>query len=281
MFEFGDTTEVDCEGPIHIGCVNNSRSRVMRLVHVSDTHMQPIKGSIPDGDILVHSGGFFNYYAGVGSFLDEVQALERFFASQPHRFKIFVAGNHEQSFVGQPIDRIRARLKNVIYLQDNSVMIEGLTFHGSPWTGKRKSPASAFVAPYPELGKYWVMIPKETDVLITHCPPHRVLDDNGIMGCPLLREIVVKQIRFVVEIMFIYQFYSPINFIYIFWAIFYQKQNQFRVLAALSISDKISILNLFLMHPQANVTSFWSLPSGFKGSREARHPHVQWCSIWA
>lgn len=195
MFEFGDTTEVDCEGPIHIGCVNNSRSRVLRLVHISDTHMQPLKDSIPDGDILVHSGGFFDYYAGVGSFLDEVQALERFFASQPHRFKIFVAGNHEQSFVGQPIDRIRARLKNVIYLQDNSVMIEGLTFHGSPWTGKRKSPASAFVAPYPELGKYWVMIPKETDVLITHCPPHRVLDDNGIMGCPLLREIVVKQIR--------------------------------------------------------------------------------------
>ncbi|ESO09501.1 hypothetical protein HELRODRAFT_168494 [Helobdella robusta] len=195
MGDFGDVTEIDVGEPIKIGCFTNSKSRVLRLVHISDTHLQTPETPIPDGDVLVHSGGFFNFYKGVGSFLEEVSILEKFFASQPHKYKIFVAGNHEQSFVGQPIERIRARLGSVIYLQDNSVMIEGLTFHGSPWTGKRKSTAAAFVTPFPELGKYWVMIPKETDVLITHCPPHRVLDDNGIMGCPLLREIVVKEIR--------------------------------------------------------------------------------------
>jgi len=99
------------------------------------------------------------------------------------------------SFYGQSIDRIRARLPHAIYLQDQSVLVEGLNIYGSPWTGKRRSPASAYVSPFPELGKYWVLIPDDTDLLITHSPPHRILDDRGMMGCPLLRELVIKQIR--------------------------------------------------------------------------------------
>jgi len=106
-----------------------------------------------------------------------------------------VAGSHEMSFSGEAIDRIRARLKHAIYLQDQSVLVEGLHVYGSPWSGKRRSAARAFTATFPELGKYWVLIPNETDVLVTHSPPHRVLDDRGMMGCPLLRELVIKHIR--------------------------------------------------------------------------------------
>jgi len=55
--------------------------------------------------------------------LETLAELDKFFASQPHRHKIFVAGNHELSFYGQPIERIRARLPNAIYLQDNAVQV--------------------------------------------------------------------------------------------------------------------------------------------------------------
>ena len=181
------------DDPLRVGCVENSKARIMRLVHISDTHLTHNSITIPAGDILVHSGDFFDYST-TGSFLNDIAELDKFFASQMHRYKIFVAGNHELSLYGQPIDRIRARLTNALYLQDNSVLIEGLNIYGSPWSGKRKSPASAYISPYPELGKYWVMIPKETDILITHSP-HRILDNHGGMGCPLLREIVLKQIR--------------------------------------------------------------------------------------
>lgn len=190
-YKVGRATEDD---PCRVGCVDNPNARVVRLVHISDTHLGHDEVAVPAGDVLVHSGDFFDSHTR-RSFLDEVAELDRFFARQPHRYKIFVAGNHELSFVGQSLDRIRARLPSAIYLQDNAVQIEGLKFYGSPWTGKRRSPASAFVTPYPELGKYWVMIPKDTDVLITHSPPHRILDDHGGMGCPLLRELVLKQIR--------------------------------------------------------------------------------------
>lgn len=190
-FNVGKATEDD---PCRVGCTDNPNARVLRLVHISDTHLGHTDLAIPMGDVLVHSGDFFDCHTR-GNFLDEVSELDKFFARQPHKYKIFVAGNHELSFSGQSLDRIRARLPSVIYLQDNAVQIEGLKFYGSPWTGKRRSPASAFVAPYPELGKYWVMIPKDTDVLITHSPPHRILDNHGGMGCPLLRELVLKQIR--------------------------------------------------------------------------------------
>lgn len=187
----GTATE---ENPCQVGCIDNPNARVLRLVHVSDTHLKHDSLAIPAGDVLIHSGDFFDASKS-GNFLDELAELEKFFAGQPHKYKLFVAGNHEMSFCGQSVDRIRARLPSCTYLQDNAVQIEGLKFYGSPWTGKRKSPASAFTAPYPELGKYWVMIPKDTDVLITHSPPHRILDNHGGMGCPLLRELVLKQIR--------------------------------------------------------------------------------------
>jgi len=116
--------------------------------------------------------------------------------------QIFVAGNHEMSFFGEPVDRIRAHLKHAIYLQDQLVVVEGLHIYGSPWSGKRRSAARAFATPFPELGKYWVLIPNETDLLVTHSPPHRVLDDRGTMGCPLLRELVIKQIRSVAILFF-------------------------------------------------------------------------------
>jgi len=189
------------EDPCRVGCVGNPNARIVRVVHVSDTHEMQNSLSIPDGDILIHSGDFASYhFLGNTNFSDLLAEIDKFFAKQPHKYKIFVAGNHDISLAGQPMERIRARLPNVIYLQDNCVQIEGLKIYGSPWTGKRKSPAKAFICPFPELGKFWVLIPKDTDILVTHSPPHRIMDNHGGMGCPLLREIVLKQIRPIVHL---------------------------------------------------------------------------------
>lgn len=180
---------------IKIGCVDNPRARVLRIVHISDTHLRHENLTIPMGDVLVHSGDFFNFYDGVDEIKQSTKYLNAFFESQPHTYKIFVAGNHEMCLADAAMDKIKSYLPSVIYLQDSSVTIEGLSFYGSPWSGKRKSPTTAFTMAFPELGKYWMMIPHETDVLITHSPPHRILDYNGMLGCPLLREIVLKQVR--------------------------------------------------------------------------------------
>jgi Icc-related predicted phosphoesterase len=46
--------------------------------------------------------------------------------------------------------------------------------------------------------KYWDMIPSNTDILITHCPPYGILDwipfcyDNHNVGCEELLKVVCK-----------------------------------------------------------------------------------------
>ena len=47
------------DDPLRVGCVDNSKARIMRLVHISDTHLTHNSIAIPAGDILVHSGDFF------------------------------------------------------------------------------------------------------------------------------------------------------------------------------------------------------------------------------
>ncbi|KAM7203441.1 Metallo-dependent phosphatase-like protein [Naviculisporaceae sp. PSN 640] len=72
---------------------NSPRSAVrpIKVVCISDTHnTQPI---IPPGDILIHAGDLTED----GSF-EEVQAGISWLSSQPHKFKFFIAGNHDVLF---------------------------------------------------------------------------------------------------------------------------------------------------------------------------------------
>lgn len=68
--------------------LTESNPCLLRIVCISDTHSrQPV---VPDGDVLIHAGDLTEN----GSF-DEVQEQLKWLASLSHRFKIFVAGNHD------------------------------------------------------------------------------------------------------------------------------------------------------------------------------------------
>ena len=56
--------------------------------------------------------------------------------SLPHKYKFFVAGNHEIAFSHHSAQSIQRRLPSCIYLQDESVVIDslGLSIYGTPWT---------------------------------------------------------------------------------------------------------------------------------------------------
>lgn len=72
-----------------------------------------------------------------------------------------------------------------IYLQDTAVRIDGLSVYGSPWTPQFMG--WAFEVPRgKEMRKIWSRIPDKTDILITHGPPHLILDrteDDQHVGC--------------------------------------------------------------------------------------------------
>lgn len=163
----------------------------MRIVAISDTHTKEREAVIPDGDVLVHAGDFT--YRGRK---DEIADFLDWFLDLPHKHKVLIAGNHDvtldpyirgtrQSFFGEDegshwiysdfFDRIR-KSKNVHYLDNSGVDIDGLNFWGSAATPTFGLGWAFNYDRGPMIDAIWEKIPENTDVLITHGPPFGVLD---------------------------------------------------------------------------------------------------------
>ena len=161
----------------------------MKLVFISDTHNRHRDIKIPEGDILVHAGDVSS--RGIKS---EIDSFINWFQSQPHKHKIFIAGNHDFFFEKIVERNVEVKIPNVIYLNDSGCEIEGLNFWGSPvqpeffnWAFNRKRGK--------EIKQHWDLIPKNTDILITHGPPYGILDKtprNEWVGCEELVKKVIE-----------------------------------------------------------------------------------------
>ncbi|THF69328.1 metallophosphoesterase [Deinococcus sp. Arct2-2] len=163
----------------------------MKIVCISDTHNLHDTVVVPDGDVLVHAGDY-----SMQGHVAETQAFLTWFASQPHRHKVFVAGNHDFIFEKRE-QQARAMVPpGVIYLDDEGMTLEGVRFWGSPVTpffhhwAFNRHPSS--------IGRSWDLIPDDTDVLITHGPPSGRLDrlaSGQTVGCPQLWEALETRLR--------------------------------------------------------------------------------------
>lgn len=146
----------------------------MRLVCVADTHMfhADLAGKIPDGDVFVHAGDM-----GRAGDEEELAEVARWLGTLPHRHKIVVAGNHDFLFQTEPAKaRAMFAAAGVTYLEDSGCRIDGVTFWGSPWTPVFFDWAF-MLQRGAALAEKWAMIPPGVDVLVTHGPPHGILDD--------------------------------------------------------------------------------------------------------
>jgi hypothetical protein len=116
--------------------------------------------------------------------------FRRWLADLPARKIIGIAGNHDFIFEQMP-DLVPTDL-HWTYLQDSGTEWEGLNIWGSPWQPWFFD--WAFNADPPKLKKQWALIPKNTDILIVHGPPHGygdgVPESDGVRrcGCPHLLE---------------------------------------------------------------------------------------------
>ena len=137
---------------------------------------------VPCGNVLVHSGDFdWSKQSGgllrSDNFEEIVQIMNDFFDRFPHKVKIFVAGNHEGSFEGKKLLTVQERLTSAVYLYNSSFTYEGINFYGAPYTPFRvKTNARGFIRTARKIAPHWRDIPSRTDVLITHSPPHGILD---------------------------------------------------------------------------------------------------------
>lgn len=145
---------------------------------------------IPDADILIFAGDM-----SVCRTLQDVAGFNAFLKTLPHTYKIVVGGNHDHLLASSP-DLGRELLQDAIYLQDEEVVIAGIKIYGSPWQPIFNTNAcDAFALPRGKvISQKWDMIPKDTDLLITHCPPSGIMDEDGGVshGCSDLLKTVQR-----------------------------------------------------------------------------------------
>lgn len=165
------------------------------IICISDTHnTQPI---CPDGDILIHAGDLTQS----GSFEETQNALD-WIQAQPHPTKIVVAGNHDllldpcQDPVSRKAETAAAERQmldwgDITYLENSETIVvcangRRLRVYGSPHSPRHGTPAFQF----PRSEDIWAnTIPKDVDVLVTHCPPRGHLDGLQLGCVHLLREV--------------------------------------------------------------------------------------------
>lgn len=183
---------------------------MLRLIFISDTHSlhNLMYYSLDDfksddyKNILIHSGDISN----IGKLEELVEFITWFKDLEGFDKKIFIAGNHDLLLeyptpeLNVLIDKNNLLDSNVIYLQDssydyyNEILSRPLKIYGSPWQPKFGNWAFNLSRYSDELLNTWNNIPNDTDILITHTPPHNKLDYNNYgepCGCEFLRNRVL------------------------------------------------------------------------------------------
>lgn len=166
----------------------------MRIVCISDTHGDHERVTLPEGDVLIHAGDVTAH----GSEQD-YKAFLSWYSSQPHTYKLFIAGNHDAFLEEDPVGVEQLALDSgVQYLNDSGCVIDGVTFWGSPIT-PRFYDWSFMRDPGEEIERHWRKIPDDTKVLVTHGPAYGILDqverDEVTLehtGCPSLLETIKR-----------------------------------------------------------------------------------------
>ncbi|CAH0480279.1 unnamed protein product [Peronospora belbahrii] len=168
---------------------NPQQKGTLRVVCISDTHSKHRKlTNIPAGDVLLHCGDMTNRGRH-----DEIRDFNDWLELLPHKHKVVIAGNHDVCMDAVEYNQqwnmafrhkeyndpslSRNLLTNCTYLENRSVVIEGIKIYGSPMTPSIPGRAGAFnVARGYADKQHWAKVPSDVDILMTHGPPYGILD---------------------------------------------------------------------------------------------------------
>ncbi|MHA2012794.1 MAG: metallophosphoesterase family protein [Candidatus Helarchaeota archaeon] len=143
----------------------------MKIVALSDTHGRHWELNIPKCDLFIFAGD-----AGLTTY-QRVYDFKEWLDTIPAKYKIIVMGNHDEicEFEGKKV--CKDFFDNAIYLENESVEIEGIKIWGSPFS--KEFNGWSFMKYDHELKEIWDLIPEDTDIVITHTCPFGILDQVG------------------------------------------------------------------------------------------------------
>lgn len=149
----------------------------MTILHISDTHTYHDLLKIPSGiDMIIHSGDCsnprdpYNNEPEVRDFIDWYKEI-------PVKYKIYVAGNHDTSIEKGLVTKKDFEDAGITYLENESVVIEGIKIFGSPHTPNFGN--WAFMKERTKLERFWrLAIDEDVNIVVTHGPPKGILDKS-------------------------------------------------------------------------------------------------------
>lgn len=166
----------------------SDQKKRVRLVMLSDTHGFHRDVDVPAGDILIHAGDFTLF----SKSLKAIEDFNEWLGELPHEHRLVIPGNHE--FFLEAAPERRNLLSEATFLINEVIDIDGLTIWGSPVTPLYGG-AFGFSSPT-DRKRLYARIPEDTDILITHGPPHGILDvapgSSIHAGCTELLDAVLR-----------------------------------------------------------------------------------------
>jgi Icc-related predicted phosphoesterase len=155
---------------------------------LSDTHELHRDVEVPPEDLLVHAGD-------ITLFSRQPAVLRDFnlwLGELPHRHKVVIPGNHDSLLTE---DIYRNQITNAHLLINSGIEVAGLRIWGLSVTPYGN--VAFGIAGGAERAEHWSAIPDDLDILVTHGPPHRVLDrapgETHYGGDPELRAAVIQK----------------------------------------------------------------------------------------
>jgi len=144
------------------------KKQPIKIVCISDSHRQHWRMDIPDGDILLFAGD-----AELDSF-NALQDFNNWLGTLNFKHIVVIGGNHDMVLANYVMEEKEMFFSNAIYLENTSVQIEGIKIFGSPYSLRFFS--WAFMKSEKQLEQMWELIPKNTDIVLTHSPCRNILD---------------------------------------------------------------------------------------------------------
>lgn len=172
----------------------------MRITAISDTHTKhkQVTNDLPGGDILIHAGDVMS----TGYHREELFSFLKWYDDiKSYDHKVFIAGNHDRLIENDPklfkdhfdFNGELTAYKTINYIQDEEIKLwedetDPIKIWGTPWQPAFNDWSFNLPRNGNELDDKWSLIPIDTDILITHCPPWGTLDKSGWerVGCERL-----------------------------------------------------------------------------------------------